>query len=124
MTFHDCTRGELMSGSIDAERADRREHRIGAGDDRMRIAADVRYGSSKRPAGSLMSERLPNGGAAARLLKVLAAREVVDQRVRRAHREAAVAVHVPRRRRRAARSSTTACSARTCPSGKPGRPDR
>src|SRR2546426_10556646 len=63
VTFQFCTRGELMSGSMvpKAPKGTNGVSRfvtIGWGS-----PPTCAYGSSMRPGGSVMSDRLPNGGA-------------------------------------------------------------
>ena len=95
VTFHDWTRGELMSGSI-APNAPYGMNSvfafvtIGCGS-----PPNCRYGIVEQPGRILDSVRLPNGGAVRVDDVVFRRREVVGEPVRGAHRRAAVAVHVP-----------------------------
>src|SRR5688500_11934965 len=63
VTFHDCTRGELMPGSIVPKLPNGTYGVSGPVTIGCGSPPTERYGSSIRPGGSTSVERLPNGGA-------------------------------------------------------------
>src|SRR5918996_290380 len=63
VTFHDCTRGELMPGSIVPKPPNGTYSVLGPVTIGCGSPPTCPYGSSIRPGGSTILERLPNGGA-------------------------------------------------------------